>query len=104
MRTDPLRAAGWGVVILAALVFIAEVRRLPEIPPVPAPVPTTTTVRSPVPDPDPPAPTYYVGNTNTHRFHLASCRYAGCKNCTARFTTRDEAVQAGFRPGGCCDP
>lgn len=46
----------------------------------------------------------YVGNTNTHRFHRQSCHYAGCPNCTAKFASRDEAIAAGFRPGGCCDP
>jgi methylphosphotriester-DNA--protein-cysteine methyltransferase len=46
----------------------------------------------------------FVGNTNTHRFHRNTCRYAGCANCTAKFQTREEAIAAGFRPGGCCDP
>ncbi|MDQ3281527.1 MAG: hypothetical protein M3Q69_08950 [Acidobacteriota bacterium] len=46
----------------------------------------------------------FVGNTNTHKFHRNTCRYAGCANCTAKFKTRDEAIAAGFRPGGCCDP
>lgn len=46
----------------------------------------------------------YRGNTNTHKFHRSSCRYAGCPNCTAKFKTRDEAIAAGFAPGGCCSP
>lgn len=46
----------------------------------------------------------YVGNTNTYKFHRMSCRYATCKNCTAKFVSREEAIAAGFRPGGCCDP
>lgn len=46
----------------------------------------------------------YVGNTNTHRFHRASCHYAGCPNCTARFATREEAVDAGYRACGICTP
>lgn len=48
--------------------------------------------------------TAYVGNTNSKVFHLLSCRYAGCKHCTRYFSSRDEAIDAGFRPGGCCHP
>ena len=48
--------------------------------------------------------TPYVGNTNSHKFHRDSCRYAGCANCTAKFKTREEAIQAGYQPGGCCNP
>ena len=46
----------------------------------------------------------YTGNTNTYKFHRLSCRYAGCKNCTARFKTREEAINAGYRPCGICEP
>lgn len=46
----------------------------------------------------------FTGNTNSRKFHRASCRYAGCKNCTAKFQSRREAVEAGYAPGGCCDP
>lgn len=48
--------------------------------------------------------TGYVGNTSTHKFHRASCHYAGCPNCVAKFATREEAIAAGFRPCGTCDP
>lgn len=99
MRTDSLRVVAWSAVIIASLVFVAEVRRL-AVPPE-APVQETRSVTPPAP---PPAEVAYVGNTNTHRFHLATCHYATCKNCTARFATRREAIDAGYRPGGCCDP
>lgn len=46
----------------------------------------------------------YFGNTNTHKFHNSTCRYSHCKNCTAKFKTRQEAIDAGYRPGGCCNP
>lgn len=46
----------------------------------------------------------YAGNTNTGKFHRSSCRYATCKNCTAKFDTRQAAIDAGYVPGGCCDP
>jgi hypothetical protein len=51
-----------------------------------------------------PSQTDYSGNTSTHKFHRHTCRYASCRNCTARFATREEAIAAGYRPGGCCDP
>ena len=46
----------------------------------------------------------YSGNTSTMKFHRSSCRYATCKNCTARFQSRQQAIDAGYVPGGCCDP
>jgi hypothetical protein len=46
----------------------------------------------------------YFGNTSSHKFHRASCKYAGCANCTAKFKTREEAIKAGYVPGGCCNP
>ncbi|HEX6096322.1 MAG TPA: hypothetical protein VF432_08365 [Thermoanaerobaculia bacterium] len=108
MRTDPLHAAGWCVVVMAALVFVTEVRRIAEGPPVPPGTATvaTATVRSVTVEaskPSTPRPAY-VGNTNKHKFHKTSCRYATCPNCTVRFATREEAIEAGFRPGGCCNP
>jgi hypothetical protein len=102
MRIEPLRVAAWCAVILAALVFIAAVRQMAgtaEAPPVP---PARSVTQPPLPPEQPAA--LYMGNTNTHKFHRSTCRYATCKNCTARFETRDEAITAGFRPGGCCDP
>ena len=46
----------------------------------------------------------YSGNTRSRKFHRASCRYASCPNCTARFTSRQAAIDAGYVPGGCCKP
>ena len=46
----------------------------------------------------------FVGNTNSHKFHRNSCRYAGCANCKAKFNSRNEAIEAGYAPGGCCKP
>ena len=46
----------------------------------------------------------YSGNTNTRKFHRGSCQYASCKNCTAKFGSRQEAIDAGYAPGGCCKP
>jgi hypothetical protein len=46
----------------------------------------------------------YVGNTRTHKLHRDTCPYASCPNCTAKFKTREEAIKAGYVPGGCCNP
>jgi methylphosphotriester-DNA--protein-cysteine methyltransferase len=46
----------------------------------------------------------FVGNTKSHVFHKLTCRYAGCQHCTKVFKSRDEAIAAGYRPGGCCHP
>ncbi len=52
----------------------------------------------------PPAEAAYRGNTETHKFHKQSCRHFKCRNCTARFATREEAIEAGYRPCGTCEP
>ena len=46
----------------------------------------------------------YSGNTSSRKFHRASCRYASCGNCTAKFRSRQDAIDAGYVPGGCCKP
>jgi micrococcal nuclease len=46
----------------------------------------------------------YHGNVRSKIFHKPSCRYYNCKNCTREFTSREEAVAAGFRPCGICKP
>jgi hypothetical protein len=46
----------------------------------------------------------FVGNTKSYKFHKKGCRYFTCTNCTARFNTREEAIAAGYRPCGTCDP
>jgi Metal binding domain of Ada len=46
----------------------------------------------------------YSGNTSSRKFHRASCRHASCANCTAKFRSRQAAIDAGYVPGGCCKP
>lgn len=48
----------------------------------------------------------YIGNLNTHKFHYASCRYVSAMNPSNKvpFTTRDEAIQAGYVPCKVCRP
>jgi hypothetical protein len=118
MHKPTLVALSWCFVIAAATVLILEVHRshtgvtpptvmAAQMPSRGMPLlarPETATVSSPAAEQATPAAANYVGNTNTHKFHRMTCRYASCKNCTVHFATRDEALAAGFRPGGCCDP
>ena len=46
----------------------------------------------------------YHGNVRSKKFHRPSCRYYDCKNCTARFTSREQAIQAGYVPCKVCKP
>jgi len=49
-----------------------------------------------------PSETVFHGNVNSKIFHAPWCRYYTCKNCTRVFTSRDDAIQAGYRPGKIC--
>jgi micrococcal nuclease len=46
----------------------------------------------------------YHGNVNSKVFHQPGCKNYNCKNCTALFKTRDEAISQGYRPCGMCNP
>lgn len=46
----------------------------------------------------------YHGNVSSKVFHSSKCKHFNCKNCTARFATRDEAIKAGFKPCSICKP
>lgn len=46
----------------------------------------------------------YHGNTVSMIFHQPSCRSYNCRNCSAVFGSREEAIRAGFRPCGACRP
>ena len=46
----------------------------------------------------------YHGNTSSKVFHHSGCQHFNCKNCTMQFKTREEAIQAGYRPCGRCKP
>jgi len=76
---------------------------------------TTVTEEQAPRSPPPPTPTItpsiktkesiiYHGNTQTHKFHRPGCRYYNCKNCTAVFHSREEAINAGYKPCKVCNP
>jgi len=46
----------------------------------------------------------YRGNIKSKKFHSLRCRYYNCKNCTAFFHNRNEAIKAGFVPCKVCSP
>jgi len=46
----------------------------------------------------------YHGNVSSRIFHGTDCKYYDCKNCTAIFATREEAIKAGYRPCKLCNP
>jgi micrococcal nuclease len=46
----------------------------------------------------------YHGNVSSLVFHGPDCRNYNCKNCTAVFKNREEAIEAGYRPCGSCKP
>lgn len=50
--------------------------------------------------------TTYIGNSNTHKFHLASCRYVSkmSEDHKVYFNTRDEAIAQGYVPCKVCNP
>ena len=50
------------------------------------------------------AATIYHGNVRSKKFHRPGCRYYNCKNCTAEFTSREQAIQAGYVPCKVCKP
>ncbi|MCG8567864.1 MAG: hypothetical protein MI747_22585 [Desulfobacterales bacterium] len=46
----------------------------------------------------------YHGNIKSHKFHRPGCRYYNCKACTRIFTSKAQALQAGYLPCGVCRP
>lgn len=46
----------------------------------------------------------FHGNIKSKVFHRSRCNHYNCKNCIKTFSTREEAVKAGYRPCGNCKP
>ena len=46
----------------------------------------------------------YHGNVGSQVFHKPGCKYYDCKDCTASFKSKDEAVKAGYKPCKVCKP
>ncbi|MDO9567244.1 MAG: thermonuclease family protein [Candidatus Desulfaltia sp.] len=46
----------------------------------------------------------YHGNMKSKVLHAPGCRYYDCKNCTAVFNNREEAIRLGYNPCKLCQP
>lgn len=46
----------------------------------------------------------YIGNKNSHKFHLPSCTNLPIKNNQIYFGTREDAINANYSPCGVCNP
>ena len=46
----------------------------------------------------------YHGNVKSKVFHRPGCRYYNCRDCTAVFRSREQAIKAGYRPCKVCKP
>lgn len=113
MHRQTLVALSWCLILGMAIAVLLEVHRSHANPP-PQPVPPITDTYNqasvpptrglPAPEPQAATADNYRGNTNTQKFHRKGCRHFSCTNCTVKFATREEAIQAGFRPCGTCDP
>lgn len=104
MYKESLAAIALCVIIALGAVVLVEVHHHPQDVPAPPVMIAEARAQPEAQAQKTPVKAAYVGNTNTHRFHKLPCRYAGCPNCKARFATRDEAIAAGYRPCGTCDP
>lgn len=48
--------------------------------------------------------TAYKGNADTQVFHAITCKFASGKKCTENFTTRQAALDQGYKPCKVCNP
>lgn len=46
----------------------------------------------------------FSGNVKSGVFHRSSCKHFNCKNCTKSFSSRQQALDAGYKPCGTCKP
>lgn len=46
----------------------------------------------------------YIGNKNSHKFHLPTCRHLPDEKNRIYFKTKDEAIKAGYTPCKVCNP
>ena len=44
------------------------------------------------------------GNVKSKKLHRSGCQGYNCKNCTAVFSSKEEALQAGYKPCKLCTP
>lgn len=62
--------------------------------------PTTPSIKTPIP----PETSQYIGNKNSKKFHLPTCRTLPSPANRVYFNNRDEALNQGYTPCGNCKP
>ncbi len=75
--------------------------------PVVSEVETTEPVSGTLPEEDEKEPepvSSFTGNESSYVFHKMTCKYALSKKCTRKFNTREQAIEAGFKPCNICKP
>ncbi len=50
------------------------------------------------------SPVVYRANTKSKVFHRPGCRYYNCSDCTIEFSSREQALAAGYTPCRICSP
>lgn len=74
----------------------------------PTQTPTISPTQQPTVSPSTPTPVSitYIGNKNTKKFHLTSCRYVGtiAEGNRVTLNSRDEAISKGYVPCQVCNP
>ena len=46
----------------------------------------------------------YHGNVKSQKFHKSGCQFNNCKNNNRVFKSREDAINEGYKPAGCCSP
>lgn len=62
--------------------------------------PTTPSIETPIPSETP----KYIGNKNSKKFHLPTCKTLPSPENRVYFNSRDEAISQGYTPCGNCKP
>ncbi len=68
------------------------------------PAPPAEAEPEPEPPDEPDGQVEYRGNVKSLAFHQPGCRYYDGADCTAVFTSRDQALEAGYKPCKVCKP
>jgi Metal binding domain of Ada len=96
MRPRTARQALWGLVLVLGLALGAALALAADQP--------GAVVLAAAKEHAPAAEIVYHGNVRSKKFHRPGCRYYNCRNCTAHFASRAQAIAAGYVPCKVCRP